>query len=272
MASVLLAAQETYAADLGFIVRRNRLSQHMLFLEAGAPRPAGFLAYIVDENTLVTSMLSGAREEDRLRVFLNSHRMCMLVYAYEPGDDLAPAAAMELPTEVWTLPPYATGATADAHRIPYELNTRIQRGEGTGPDPTKSVLVISMPRSSLREMGRNLRHLPHPIRYRFVVGTRSLTGSVVEISRSELVDLAAPDQPKGAFGGTYVQSNTHQAGFDVRSLQTLSEDTGALESVVWSITEEDFMEIALARLHEAQVTQARMAVPGPMTQAALEVE
>jgi len=178
--------------------------------------------------------------------FLSQHRMCMIVYAYEPEEDLSPASVTELPADVWSLPRLASEPTgpADHMQIPYENNARIRRGPGQGPDIGRNALVISLPRSSLRELGRNMRALSHPIRYRFVIGTRTLMDNIVEIARSELVDFTAPNQPQGAFGGIYVPSTSNPWGFDVRYLQEPSMDTGSLESVVWSIPEDEFVDFA----------------------------
>jgi hypothetical protein len=264
-----MVAQDAYAANMALIIRRNSLVQHMLFLEAGAPRPSGMLGFIIDENALMTTVLSGESAANRLRVFLNNHRMCMVVYAYEAGEDLIPAAVNELPAECWSLPPHAA---EDPHRIPYDDSTRIRRGEGEGPDPSKGVVVVSMARSSLRELGRNLRELQQPIRYRFVVGTRSLGGTVVEIARSELVDFAAPEPRKGAFGGMFVECNIGRTGFDVRRIQSPPDDTAALESVLWCIAEDQFVDTALACINQSWAAPARAQAPGPMMDAALEID
>lgn len=194
-----------------------------------------------------------ATPQQTLSDFLAHHRMFMNVYAYEPNEDLLPAFVTELPADVWSLPPLATEPTspADFMNIPYESNSRIRRGQGAGPDPSCTALVLSLPRSSLRELGRNLRSLQCPIRYRFVIGTRSLAGTVVEIARSELVDFAQPDHSQGAFGGIHIPSTSIPSGFDIRHLQQPSPDTAALESVVWSIREDIFLSFASMSILQA---------------------
>jgi hypothetical protein len=260
---------------MGLIVNRNNWSgvieREDGVLSVGLVRVIfntdGWLSVLGDEDHAPTM-----RSAHSLSAFLGSHRMCIVAYVYEPGEDLAPAAVMELPADAWSLPPHAALASpADSGRIPYDA-TRIQRAEGAGPDPTRSVLVISVARSTLRELGRNVRHLQQPVRYSFVVGTRSLTGTVVEMSRSEMVDLTAPDPVRGAFGGAYVESQTRQGGFDVRHVQSPAPDTSALESVLWSMPEPDFLDFALVCILRAQETRSHMAIPGTVMQAALEVD
>lgn len=257
----MLVAQAGQTATLGYILGMNRGRTESFFLQ--------------EDGTLrqVTLVVVGPHsEETRLQTFLNNHRMCMLVYAYEPGDSLSPAVATELPADVWSLPPHATDPeNADWNRVPYE-GSRLHRRNGAGPDPSRSVLVVSMPRSSLRELGRNLRGLQQPLRYQFVVGTRSLSGGVVEIARSEMVDFSSPGRVTGAFGGMYVLSTTAETGFDVQHIRDPVTDTSALETVVWSISEDDFVDFAMTCMERAQEAQAQGFLPGTIAQADLVVD
>lgn len=258
----MLVAQGGQTTTLGYLLgtARERIESYIL-QEDGTLRPI---------RLVVVGQYS---EESRLQAFLSQHRMCMLVYAYEPGDSLSPAVATELPADPWTLPPHAMEPEpegADRDRIPYGA-ARLRRSDGAGPDPSQSVLAVSLPRSSLRELGRNLQGLQHPIRYQFVVGTRSLSDGVVEIARSEMVDFSSPGQVTGAFGGMYVLSTTNETGFDVRMLQDPAEpSTAALESVVWSIAQDRFVDYAIMCISRAHHEQ--MAMPGVVEQAELEPE
>jgi hypothetical protein len=262
----MLAAQEGSGFAFSYATARMTAEDEGMF------RSLGILG-LLSNQTVITAVIGPyTQTEDRLSLFLSSHRMAMLVYAYEPDNTLSPAGVSELPADVWTLPPHAADpVTADRNLIPYEA-ARLRRGDGAGPDPSRSALVVSLARSSLRELGRNLRGLQHPIRYQFVVGTRSLYGGVVEIARSELVDFSTPGRVAGAFGGMYVLSTTNDTGFDVRHLQDPVTDTSALETVAWSIPEEDFVDFAMLCIARAQHTRELNTVPGVGGQAILEVD
>lgn len=257
---------------IGYVLRNgDPLAQGMIIDDEGGVHTVGGLG-ILANRTVITAVIGNYSRENRLSVFLSNHRMCMIVYAYDPTDSLCPAAVMELPADVWSLPPHATDPeNADRNRIPYDAS-RLRRSNGAGPDPSRSVLVVSMPRSSLRELGRNLRGMPQPMRYRFVVGTRSLSGGVVEIARSEMVDFSSPGQVTGAFGGMYVLSTTNETGFDIQHIRDPVTDTTALESAVWSISEEDFVDFAMLCIARAQQVREQSAVPGLVMQADLQAE
>ena len=273
LATAMMVSQDELDFTIAYVTNLNGSRPTDLpFEDGGAFRSVGVLG-VLSSRTLVTAVIGPySQPQDRLSRFLSTHRMAMIVYAYEPGDDLSPALATELPADVWSLPPHAADPVhANPNVIPYEA-ARLRRGDGRGADPTRTALVVSMARSSLRELGRNLRGLQHPIRYQFVVGTRSLSGGVVEIARSELVDFASPGQVAGAFGGMYVLSTTNDTGFDVRHIQDPVTDTSALESVVWSIPEEDFVDFAMLCIVRAQQTRALNAVPDLVAQAVLEVD
>lgn len=271
-ASALLAAQEGYATAIGYVLGNNEGETHSFIIEEnGTTRPLGVVG-VLSDRTIITAVIGNYSYENRLSLFLSNHRMAMIVYAYEPGEDLAPAAVTELPADVLSMPPQAIDpVNADPNQIPYE-QSRLRRSEGRGPDQSRTILVCSLARSSLRQLGRNMRLLQQPIRYRFVIGTRSLSGGVVEIARSELLDFSSADPPLGMFGGTYVPSTTGDTGFDVRHIQGPSSDTGALESVVWSICEEDFVDFAMLCIARTQQSQGMQIVPGMLTQADLEVD
>jgi hypothetical protein len=268
-----MASQEGLDFTIAYVTGMNGSGGRSVVVEEDEGfRSVGILG-VLSARTLITAVIGPyTQTEDRLSRFLSSHRMAMIVYAYEPGNDLSPAVATELPADVWSLPPHAADPVhADPNIIPYEA-ARLRRAEGAGADPTRTALVVSMARSSLRELGRNLRGLQHPIRYQFVVGTRSLSGTVVEIARSELVDFSSPGPVTGAFGGMYVLSTTNDTGFDVRHIRDPVTDTSALESVVWSIPEEDFVDFAMLCIVRAQQTRELNAVPGAVAQAVLEVD
>jgi hypothetical protein len=273
LASAMLAAQENQGFAISYLTGLvEPWPRRVIADDDGVFRSVGILGVVAGHNIITAVIGPYTQTEDRLSLFLSNHRMAMLVYAYEPDNTLSPAGVSELPADVWSLPPHATDpVNADRNLIPYEA-ARLRRGEGAGADPTRTALVVSMPRSSLRELGRNLRGLQQPIRYRFVVGTRSLSGGVVEIARSELVDFSTPEPVRGAFGGMYVLSTTNDTGFDVRHIQDPVTDTSALESVVWSIPEEDFVDFAMLCIARAQHTREQNAVPGVRDQAILEVD
>ena len=94
----------------------------------------------------------------------------------------------------------------------------------------------------------------------------------MEMSRSRMVDLTAPEPVRGAFGGVYVESQSGEGGFDVRQIQGPGADTSALESVLWSMAEADFLDFALRCILRAQESRDHMAIPGTVMQAALEVD
>ena len=277
----MLAAAEGYATTMEFFMNRNNL-------EVGPERNSLEGDSRVVSLELVRVVLSGGRLLDsdawqvdnmsphHLSIFLRNHRMCIVAYAYEPGDDMMCSAVMELPADAWSLPPHAILVNPVSPSVPYDImeaaTTRLQRTEGAGPDPARNSLVISVARSTLRELGRNLRHLQQPVRYQFVVATRSLTGAVVEMSRSNLVDLTAPEPVRGAFGGVYVESESGHGGFDVRRIQGPGGDTTALESVLWSMPEADFLDFALQCILRAQDRRVQLPIPGTVSQAALEVD
>ena len=224
LAVAMLAAAETYANFTETLVDRNNWPE-MTEVHTHDLRIVRIMLAAPDamqgEQLGVHYLQTMGLREHSLSVFLRNHRMCIVAYAYDADDDIAPSAVMELPADAWSLPPHARLASPVASpAVPFDIlasdPTRLQRAEGAGPDPTRNTLVISVARSALRELGRNLRNLQQPVRYTFVVATRSLTGSVVEMSRSRMVDLTAPEPVRGAFGGVYVESQSGEGGFDVR--------------------------------------------------------
>ena len=201
---------------------------------------------------------------ERLAFFFENHRMCLFVYAYEPGENEIPAGVFEFLLDVWSLPPSPPNTQVAPSAVYGEsspgseqhINARMRRSVGEGPDPNVPALVASMGRAAVRELARNLDALQHPIRYRFVIGTRSLMGTVVEITRSELVDLHAPDPVRGVFGGLFVPCCVNGAGFEVAYLQGDREGIRELESVRWAIPESMFLGTALSRILQMQTLPA----------------
>lgn len=272
----MLAAAEGYATTMEFFMNRNSLER--VIEENGRVVSPELVRVVLSGGSAVDSdaWQVSSMSPHHLSIFLRNHRMCIVAYAYDADDDVAPAAVMELPADAWSLPPHAIVVSPISPSVPYDIleaaTTRLQRTEGAGPDPARNSLVISVARSTLRELGRNLRHLQQPVRYRFVVATRSLTGAVVEMSRSNLVDLTAPEPVRGAFGGVYVESESGHGGFDVRRIEGAGEDTTALESLLWSMPEADFLDFAIRCILRAQERRVHLAIPGTVSQAALEVD
>lgn len=197
-----------------------------------------------------------ASRSEYLAFFFQNHQMRMFVYAYESGDDTTPVATMDFPLDVWSIPPTPPHTLAIPRAVYGEahpgsghgISLRTRRSGGLGPDPNTAALVASLGRATIRELARNVECFQHPLRYRFVVGTRSMTGSVVEITRSDWVDLHAPAPPMGVFGGIYVPCTVESAGFEVGCLYGLGTAPRELESVMWVIPEDLFLPTALSRI------------------------
>lgn len=249
------ASYHTLLASPGFAVQRIHLMMPR-FME----QDTAMLRLLLDEDTRTES----EREEERLTTFLQHHRMCLNVYAYEQSDQVVPVAVMEFPLDMWTLPPTAVNTPvlpeplgASASSVENMRNVRPNRQEGAGPDPSARVLSGSMQLRSLRELGRNLRPFQHPMLFRFVLGTRSLSNSVVELARTELVSLDDPTLVPGAFGGAYVASNVPGIGFEIRHLEGREDQPRELDSVVWYTEERTFLNFALECILQGQGSQWR---------------
>ena len=93
-------------------------------------------------------------------------------------------------------------------------------------------------------MALNLRGLEHPMSYMLVVGSRSMSGAAVELSRTGIFRPVAGGA-RGAFGGTFLPSNVEGAAFEYTTLQGADSE---LESVRWFISEPDFLYLALPRI------------------------
>lgn len=257
LASALLAQQSNYHMLLstsGVLVQRI----HLMIPRFMEQEPA-VMRLLLSETA---EMTDEEREAERLAVFLEHHRMCLSVYAYEQDDQIAPIAVMEFPMDMWTLPPTASNTSVNPQPIGPSMlpasdahNRRIHRREGEGPEQNTRILSGSMQLQSLRELGRNLRGFQHPLLFRFVLGTRSLNNSVVELARSELVDLGNPNPVPGAFGGNYVASNVPGISFEIRHLEGQDDRPRELDSVVWYTSERNFLAFAMECIvqgHEAQ--------------------
>jgi hypothetical protein len=76
--------------------------------------------------------------------------------------------------DTWSLPPHAIVVSPISPSVQYTimeaattlLHCPLHQTEGAGPDPARNSLVISVARSTLRELRQNLRHLQQPVRYR----------------------------------------------------------------------------------------------------------
>jgi hypothetical protein len=205
---------------------------------------------------------------ERLSFFFENHQMRLFVYAYEPSDNTTTAAVFEFPLDVWSLPPSPPNTQVAPSAVYGEsspgseqhVNERVRRSVGEGPDPNVPALVASIGRAAVRGLARNLEPLEHPILYRFAIGTRSLMGAVVEITRSDLVDLHAPDPVRGVFGGIFVPCSVNGAGFEVAYLQGDRDGIRELESIRWAIPESMFLGTALSRILPMQTPLVARAV------------
>jgi len=269
-AAALMAQQSNYHLLLGgsgLLVQRIHLIMPQL-----REHDNDMLRILLSETTQMTDE---ERESQRLTAFLEHHRMCLSVYAYEQEDLIVPVAIMEFPMDMWTLPPTAVNTTVAPEPLgsPESAsnnlrNARTHRRDGPGPDPNTRVLSGSLQLQSLREMGRNLRGFQHPLRFRFVLGTRSLNNSCVELARSDLVDIGDPNFVTGAFGGNFVASNVPGINFEIRHLEGRDDRPRELDSVVWYTSERNFLAYALECIvqgHEAQWRRIMHSPPGPET-------
>lgn len=277
LASAILAQEASYHTLLsrpGILVQRIHLMM---------PRDTDEGMEVLRMALSESAQTEEEREADRLETFLQHHRMCLSVYAYEREDLVAPVSVMEFPMDMWALPPTARNTAAvpqplgpsarAAEPDRNNLNIRLQRREGEGPDPSAPVLAGSLQRQSLRELGRNLQGFQHPLMFRFVLGTRSLSNSVVELARTGLVDLEAPDPVAGAFGGSYVPSSVPGIGFEIRHFEGRDDRPRELDSVVWYTAQHTFLNFALECILQGQRTQwQRLVQHGSMQETIIVID
>ena len=230
---------------------------------------------------------------ERLAFFFRHHRLCLHVYAYEPGDS-NPSAVLESPMEVWAMP----HLTDSANAVPSNTGTarasnaaqgntgmaqassmQEQRMSMEGLDNGLSMLNASLSRASIRDLVRNVSTLEQPVRYMFVVGTRTDSGSLVEIARSNrtsLVDanhlvvlnggnqpmmLNSGNQPMMLNGGVCIPCDVDGASFVLRYAQGLHQTSPSIESLSWAIPERRFLSTVLSRLAHLQGEQGMSPVP-----------
>jgi len=199
---------------------------------------------------LTTQLSADELASDRLYFFLQSHPLCLLVYVYETGEDVQHSAVFEFPLIVFSTYTLQTTRNEDAN----DTNAADSRHEDR-------MLNATLALDSLRELARNTRTLEHPVRYVFVVGTRSLSDSVVEVARSSMADLMCPHPIGMPSGGMFVPCDIARSGFEVRHLEGYRNGTRELGSVAWAIPERLFLSTALSRITQVQDAQF-LRVPG----------
>ena len=238
MAAAVLAAQEGIAnimeglegaGSISLILERIRMVAPFNIMEANLP--PGLV-----ENNAPLAELSPEVNAGRLSYFFAHHRIRLLVYAYEPGEVTVPAAVLEFPMDVWT--------TQELGEPENRLNAMLSR-------------------ASLRDLARNLRTLEQPIRYVFVVGTRSIGGAVIEIARSVMVDPGDRTLTTLANRTLSVACNVPNSNFEVRRLQGGQANAIGLERLSWGIPEHLFLSTVMARITQTHEAQLRVSARAP---------
>ena len=258
MASALLAAQEGMAQIIGglegagvsIIVERIQM---LIPFHTGehAAAQAGRRATPAFHNNPILRELVSEIDASRLAYFFQNHRLWLQVYVYEPGEARVPAAELEYPMDVWSMP------RLNDHAVERQSRVQARRMAVTREAHDENMLNASLPLDSIRDLRRSFGTLDQPTRYRFVVSTHTESGSNVEIARSPVVDLGDASQSETEHDGAFVACDVDGAGFEILHMAGRHRTARELEAVSWVIPERLFLSTVLVRLARLERGEAR---------------